>query len=144
MKLDEFKSIDLAGRKKRAKLFEAAPPNPPATESEIKAMESMVGVKISNSFRDFLINFGGGNYGLAVIFCADVSSEWYLPKQVKEISRYLPGNYLPIADDFTGGIYCQKIENEEALDQIYYWNTDEGIRETDCSDIFQLVKNTAF
>lgn len=144
MNIQEFQNIDFAGRKERAKVFESTPPSAPATESEIYSLESSIGVKISRTFREFLMAFGGGNYGLAVIFCADNASEWYLPRQWAEMSTYLPADLLPVADDFAGGIYCQKIENKQAKDRIWYWNTDGGTKETDYADIFELVTNTAY
>jgi hypothetical protein len=144
MKIDEFKNFDMAGRSARVKVFESIPPSPPAKESEIAALESSIGVKISSSFREFLMAFGGGNYGLSVIFCADDASEWYLPRQMQEVGAYLPVNFLPISNDFTGGIYCQKIENKQATDKIWYWNTDGGLTETECLDVFDLVSKTAY
>ena len=88
--------------------------------------------------------FGGGNYGLSVIFCADDASEWYLPRQLQKIGAYLPADLLPIADDFTGGIYCQKIENKQVTNKIWYWNTDGGLTETEYLDVFDLVSKTAY
>ncbi|MDP3229108.1 MAG: SMI1/KNR4 family protein [Acidovorax sp.] len=144
MDITQFRKIDALGRLKRTAIFEAAPPEVPATESEIAAIESAMNIKISNKYKQFLTEFGGGNYGLAIIFSAKKNSEWYLPAQVIKTRGYLPPDYLPVSDDFSGGVYCQKLKDFGACEEIYYWNLDGGILKTDYSDIFELIGNTAY
>jgi hypothetical protein len=58
-----------------------------------------------SSYRAFLREFGGGEFGFIVTFSADPHSEWHLPNKQKETSKYLPEGFLAFSDDFAGGTY---------------------------------------
>lgn len=144
MELSDFKKLDLLKRLEKKEMFNATPPDDIAEDSDISVLEEKIGVKLSEKYKQFLVNFGGGSYGLVVIFSADKNSEWYLPAQLEKSKSYLPENCLPISDDFSGGFFCQLLENSCALEEIYYWNFDGGFLKTEYPDIFTFVGEAAY
>jgi len=144
MTIEELRQIDVRYRQEKPKLFELSTPDPPASEQQIEALEHAVGVRLPKSYRQFLREFGGGNFGLTTIFSADPSSEWYLPLKQSEARHYLPEDLLTISDDFAGGNYALRIVDGRAQEPVIYWNQDGGESATEFNDLFEFVARFAY
>lgn len=144
MTLEELKEIDAHYRQEKPLLFQALTPDPPASEQQLEDVERAIGVRLPPSYRAFVREFGGGSFGMSIIFSADPDSEWYLPKQQREAARYLPDGLLAFSDDFAGGNYVFKVANGEAQEAAFYWNTDGGESSTEFKDIMEFVSWDAY
>lgn len=144
MTLDEFRAVDREARRAKPKLFSLAPPDTPASEQALDNLERAIGVALPISYRAFLKEFGGGDFGLTTVFSADPNSEWYLEKKYNHFRKGLAEHVLPFSDDFAGGLYVLKIVHGLALEPVYYWNTDGGLVSTEFSNMFEFVARYAF
>jgi hypothetical protein len=144
MIIEDLKQIDRRYRQEKPGLFEATTPDRPASEQELEDVERSIGVRLPSSYRAFLREFGGGEFGFIVIFSADPDSEWYLPNKQRKASRYLPEGFLAFSDDFAGGNYVFKVVEGEAQEAIFYWNTDGGEAPTEFKDTVEFVARYAY
>lgn len=144
MNIDEFKVIDAVARRKNEKIFRLSIPNACASEASVKEMECALGINLPDGYREFLKEFGGGNFGLTTIFSADSSSEWYLPDRQAEASAYLPEGLLAFSDDFAGGMYVLQETKGCAADQVLYWNQDGGLVRTPFKDVLEYIARYAY
>lgn len=144
MNIDEFKAIDALARQKNEKIFRLSIPDARASEECVKEMECSLGVNLPDSYREFLKEFGGGNFGLTTIFSADAFGEWYLPDRQAEASKYLPEGLLAFSDDFAGGLYVLQKTEGHTEDQVLYWNRDGGLVKTQFKNILEYVARHAY
>ena len=126
------------------KLFRLNSPDHCASEEEISEVERMLSVTLPCSYREFLKEFGGGDFGSEVVFSADPNSEWYLPAKCLEAEAYLPEGFLAFSDDFAGGHYVLKVEGGRAQEPIFYWNQDGGLSVTKYTNILEYLANNAY
>jgi hypothetical protein len=144
MGLDEFRVADRAARVTTPKLFILSPPDRPATESELEQAERAISVKLPDSYRAFLREFGGGSYGLITVFSADPTSEWFLGARVMQARAYLPTHLLPFSDDFAGGLYVFETAEGKASEAVCYWNRDGGLVQTEFSNVLAFIARYAY
>lgn len=144
MTIDEFRNVDANWRIKKPKLFSISTPDAPASDYQLSEVESALGFKLGYKYRAFLKEFGGGRFGLTTIFSAVLGSEWYLPNRQADCASYLPTGYLAFSDDFAGGLYVFCVEAERAGEQVFYWNTDGGVEDSEYDDIYEFVAVEAY
>jgi hypothetical protein len=144
MTIEELRKLDSLYRQEKPNLFRLSTPDQPASEAQITELECSVGVRLPQGYRSFLREFGGGSYGLAIIFSADPESEWYLPRKQAEASGYLPEGLLAFSDDFAGGNYVLKVLNGQALKPVFYWNQDGGEAPTEFDDVIEFIARYAY
>jgi hypothetical protein len=144
MTVEELQRLDARYRQQKANLFRLATPDQAATEAQLAEVEHAVGVRLPQSYRAFLREFGGGDYGLETFFSADPNSEWYLPVKQGEASRCLPEGLLAFSDDGAGGYYVFKVLNGQAQEAVFYWNQDGGESPTEFQDVIEFVARYAY
>lgn len=144
MTLEEFREIDRRGRADDPVLFSLSTPDRCATSIDICTVEQALKIALPQCYRSFLMEFGGGSYGLTTIFSAAQDSEWYLPKRQSEASDYLPRDLLAFSDDFAGGLYVLRAANGMAEERVLYWNCDGGLVPTTFGDVFEFVARYAY
>jgi hypothetical protein len=144
MRIDEFRQLELQYRVKMPKLLLMSTPDKPASVEQIHSVEEMLGVSLPHSYRDFLREYGGGDYFSLTVFSADPSSDFYLPLQAARASSYLPNDLLPISDDYCGGNYVLTVKDAIASERVSYWNTDGGLVVTEFETVLDFVAQKAF
>jgi len=144
MTLEEFRDIDHRGRADDPALFSLSSPDRRAEVVDIAGVENVLKLSLPQSYRSFLMEFGGGSYGLTTIFSADQNSEWYLPTKQSVASQYLPRDLLAFSDDFAGGLYVLNVINGKAEDRVFYWNQDGGLVPTKFGNVFEFVARNAY
>lgn len=145
MTIEEFRSIDRRGRESDPDLFSLSEPDQRASPEDVRTVEKLIGIQLADKYRHFLLEFGGGTYGLATIFSAMPNSDWYLPENFFKSQGYLPSGLIPFSDDFAGGNYVLKPQKESQLgDHVYYWNQDGGLVETEFSDVLEFIARYAY
>ncbi len=96
MNIDEFRAIDQEARLSKPKLFSLATPDALASVEALDNLQRAIGVILPISYRGFLNEFGGGNFGLVTVFSADPNSEWFLPNKYDEARRYVEKRIHPV------------------------------------------------
>lgn len=144
MTIEELRRLDARYRQEKPNLFRLSTPDKPASEEQLTEMERAIGVRLPQSYRAFLREFGGGNYGLETFFSADPNSEWYLPLKHGEASRYLPEGLLAFSDDGAGGYYVFQVLSGQAQEAVCYWNQDGGESPTEFKDVIEFVARYAY
>ena len=144
MTLDDFVELDERYRVAKPSLFRLSTPDRPATESMIASTEKQLGIRLPESYKGFLRRFGGGNYGLVVVFSADPEGDWYLPRMQLEAERYLPKSLLAFSDDFAGGNYVLGVEEGWSTEPVRYWNADGGLSSTPYATILDFIARFAY
>lgn len=144
MKLDEFRVIDQEARLAKPKLFLLASPDSAASEEALDDLERAIGARLPMSYRAFLREFGGGNFGLTTVFSADPESEWYLGTRLDEVREYLPTHVLPFSDDFAGGLYVFEVVDGQGMEPVLYWNEDGGLVPTKFANALEFVARYAY
>lgn len=144
MNIEQFKAIHAHYIIEKPKIFALAEPDRLATAEDIAKVESEIGVSLPISYREFLLNFGGGAIGFLILFSTDIASENFLVKKRLESLRCLPPELLAFSDDFAGGYYVFKIGGGSGEDSIFHWNMDGGLQKTSFNDLFEFVVRYAY
>lgn len=144
MTFDELKKLDRDARQTKPNLFSLTNQDTPSTDAMVENLQCITGVRLPTSYQMFLKEFGGGAFGLTVIFSSNPGSEWYLAKKYEESKRWLRGRFLPFSDDFAGGLYLLEIVDGQAHEPVLYFNTDGGIKPTEFATIFDYIARYAY
>jgi hypothetical protein len=145
MTLQELKRIDADYRVRNPGIFQALPPDPPATSQQLDDVEHILGVRLPPAYRALLCELGGGTLGFATIFSAHPDSDWYLPRQQQKAARYLPPGLVAFSDDFAGGYYVFRVVDGEARDAVLYWDHEgRAVEPTEFPDILEFVARYAY
>ncbi len=144
MNIDEFRAIDQEARLSKPKLFSLATPDALASVEALDNLQRAIGVILPISYRGFLNEFGGGNFGLVTVFSADPNSEWFLPNKYDEARRYVEKRMLPYSDDFAGGLYVLEIVDGLAKEPVFYYNVDGGLIKTGFVTMLDFVARYAY
>lgn len=147
MAIEEFRQLDQVNRAEKPWLS-LHPlhriPDRPASIEQIRTVEDLVGATLPAGYKDFLREFGGGEFGYSTIFSADPISDWYLPIQASNANRWLPKDLLAISDDFCGGNYVLAVQNGIAIEPVLYWNTDGGLVPTEHGTVLDFIAHDAY
>lgn len=144
MTFNEFREIDKNYRQTKPKLFQLSFSDEAASDAQLKEVENRVGLKLPQDYRNFLAEFGGGDYGLTNIFSANPEGEFYLPLKREELVGYLPPDLLAFSDDGAGGFYVLKINEQQAEPSVFYWNQDGGLVETEFDSVLEYIVRYAY
>ncbi len=144
MTIEQFRKLDVALRAERPKPFLLMPSDPPAGAEAIEEVEKLIGATLPGTYKSFLSEFGGGNFGLITVCSADRMSDFYLPKKQAEIAKYAPAGLLVVSDDFAGGIYVLRVADGVAAEAVLYWNDDGGLVQTPFANVLEFIARFAY
>jgi hypothetical protein len=145
MNIQEFRQLDARYREEKPNLFRLSRPDRPATEGEILDVERRLGVKLPDKFKAFLMEFGGGDFALEVIYSATPGSQFYLPAKADFAHQVLPGSFVPISDDGAGGYYVLEVRDGLASEEVHYFDSDSGeVQPTEYKDTLAFITRYAY
>jgi hypothetical protein len=144
MDITQFRQLFDRKVVEKPKLFELISPDTPANERQLSDAEYKLGVKLPSSYRSFLIEFGGGSFGLTNVFSVDPESDYFLVSRNSQAHGLLPNHLIAFSDDFSGGWYAFATLDGTAGDSVFYWNVDGGLQETRFMNVFEYVAHFAF
>ena len=139
MNLEEFKLRYEEAKSERPKVFEYMQIDPPASDSELDAVEEAMGCPFEMSHREFLKTFGGGEFGLGLLFSANEQSEWHVPSQV--LNQQLPSNqFFPVSDNFAGDIYGFEIIEGKCVAPLKVYDHESAeLKDTKFNNVFEFM-----
>jgi hypothetical protein len=145
MTMDGFREIFTKKRFEKPKILALSTPDALATTEQIAKVENILNISLPILYRQFLMEFGGGSFGLITVFSASEKSEYYLPFKMSEIRRVVGNNLLIFSDDYAGGYYGFHLHEGRAAERVMYWDheTQECV-DTDFADILEFVARYAF
>jgi len=145
MDLEEFRSHHEVQRRQSPKVFLLVESDTLATPDRIQALETEIGLRLPERYKQFLMEFGGGIFGLTNVFSADAESGFYLPSRLDAVARYLPSGLVPFSDDYAGGFYVWRATPDRSIDEaVWYWNFDGGLVNTDYLSLLDFLAAHAY
>lgn len=143
MRIEEFKEKYEEAKLSRPKVFEYMQIDPLASERELNDVEDWMACRFENSHRSFLKLFGGGEFGLGLIFSANKESEWYIPSQFRNL-LLSPSEFFPVSDNFAGDVYGFEIRNGKCLTPLKVFDHESSkLKETMFSDVYEFMDRYA-
>lgn len=119
MNFEEFASVFDAVKSAKPLWLEGEM-EPVATDDQISEVESELDLKLPKQYIEFIRNIGSGYFGFTNIFSVNPEGDWYLPEMMRQFD--LPGNFIPITDDETGGYYGFMMQDNVCGESVYYYH----------------------
>ncbi|MBW8829977.1 MAG: SMI1/KNR4 family protein [Burkholderiales bacterium] len=117
MDLTEFSVVVEDARAKHLHWFAGA--ERLAQAGEIESAEKALGLRLHETYRAFLRNFGGGYFGFTNVFSVVPGSEWNVVD--RQTKHEIPRDFLSVSDDETGGLYGFRVNSDRmCAPEIYY------------------------
>lgn len=110
------------------------------TMEDVIAFQKQYQIILPEKYIQFLLNFGGGYFGTAIIYSLDKNSYFSIynhnPAKVEDL--------LFMADNECGDYYAFQIENSKCSERIVFYDHDSNAIEqgTEFSDIFEYLVKT--
>lgn len=111
-----------------------------ANITKIEMIENYYGIVLPKSYKEFLMQYGGGYFAYTIVYSADDESPYYLISNVdKQFSKNR--KYLPVFDFETGDLAGFRIEDGVCEDSILIYDHEEDkISDTGLDFYTTLVK----
>lgn len=139
MDFDTFKEIVGTVKTKHPHFFELEHDKIP-TMKDVIAFQKQYQIILPEKYIQFLLNFGGGYFGSAIIYSLDKNSYFSIynhnPAKVEDL--------LFMADNECGDYYAFQIENGKCRDGIVFCDHDSNTieQETEFTDVFEYLIKT--
>lgn len=133
---DFIKEIEIT-KKKKPLLFDLEHDNV-AKEVDIKENEKYYGISFPESYKKFLMNFGGGYFGYIVVYSLEKGGMFYLQDYVS-LSSIEEFGMLPVTDLETGDYIGFDIENNMCTENLVIWLHEEMKKEKLNIDFYELL-----
>lgn len=135
MELDLFNKIVADCKQRKPVLFGLGHDRILSNE-EIENFENTFQIALPPKYKDFTLQYGGGYFGYANIYSLDNQSDFYIIKHNATPFE----KFLRIADNGCGDYYMLRIESQNCLEQLYFFEHDtKRICATEYNDIFEYL-----
>lgn len=139
MTFDEFKTIVISYMKKKPNWFYNKMEER-ANKNDIDKAERKLGIMLPIKYKEFVREYGGGDFAFINVFSVDENGEWYICKKNKELECcHNNKNFVAISDDQTGGFYGYILNNSIVNEDIYYLDLDTNKFTNIHKDIFEYI-----
>jgi hypothetical protein len=143
MTKEEFRQRLVEARQERPKVFEVTVSDAPASDVQIESLERLLGCSLESSHREFLKEFGGGEFGFGVLFCADSESEWFICNQLERAGLDAI-SFVPVSDNFAGDIYGFAVNDGKCERPLMIFDHEIGVlRNSGFADVFEFMDRYA-
>ncbi|CAG1023198.1 hypothetical protein MTYM_02264 [Methylococcales bacterium] len=110
------------------------------TEGDVRMAEKRLGAQFPKDYRDFLLKFGGGYFGLSKVFSVQPDSDWNVI-DINLGAKALQEGYIAISDNETGDYFGYKIIEGICEPWIYFYDHEEDKwKKTEFCNIFEYLK----
>lgn len=111
---------------------------PSGGQGKIAAAETALGVRFPPSYVEFLLEFGGGYFGLASIFSVEPGSPRNI---VSRNSRCSPAEFIAISDCGTGDLFGLRVTDRQCGEEVYLLDHETAVRQLTVSfaNVFELL-----
>lgn len=115
MEFERFQHFVERARKEKPLLLELEPDRPPQMQ-EVLEFQRQHKLQLPEGYRQFLLHYGGGYFGYAILYSLDPDSCFYLGAQNPEE----PGAFLRVADNECGDDYGLPIQQGICGEEVYF------------------------
>ena len=124
MNVKEFEELTQKVKNKNPRWFGLESDCVPIVE-DIELLEKYYGIKFPNSYKEFILQNGGGYFAFTIVYSMDEQSSFYIKNNV-EVEFVKEKKFLPIIDFETGDMAGFKINAGmcEELVALYYHEED--------------------
>lgn len=136
--IDFIKEIELI-KKMKPLLFQLEHDDV-ANEVDIKESEKYYEISFSESYKRFLMNFGGGYFGYIVVYSLEKGGMFYLQDFVS-LSMIEEFGMLPVIDLETGDYIGFDIEKNMCTENLVIWKHEEKNKIDLDVDFYELLIN---
>ena len=136
--IDFIKEIELI-KKMKPLLFQLEHDDV-ANEVDIKESEKYYEISFSESYKRFLMNFGGGYFGYIVVYSLEKGGMFYLQDYVS-LSMIEEFGMLPVIDLETGDYIGFDIEKNMCTENLVIWKHEEKNKIDLDVDFYELLIN---
>lgn len=115
---------------------------PLASESDISTAEAALGVRLPNSYRDFVRTYGGGFFAFGNVFSVAVGSDWNIVEKNRQTK--IPA-FLVVSDNGAGDYYGFSVVDQVCGERIYLWDHEspQKVAETSFDNLFDFLMVSA-
>lgn len=123
MNKKEFEELTQRVKNKNPRIFGLDSDCKPTSE-EIDLLEKYYNVVLPESYKEFLLQHGGGYFAYTVVYSLDNQSPFYVKNNVS-VDFIKNNKFFPIIDFETGDLAGFKIDNGICKDTIVLYNHEE-------------------
>lgn len=113
------------------------------TVEDIELLEKYYGIKFPNSYKEFILQHGGGYFAFTIVYSIDKQSLFYIKNNV-EAEFVKEKNFLPIIDFETGDMAGFKINDGMCEELVALYNHEEGVITDLNLDLFDALAKYGF
>ncbi len=142
MKYEEFLKIYQQVKLDRPILFDLEMDNIPLN-SNIRHIESYYNIALPESYKKFLLKFGGGNFAFTIVYSLDEQSVYYIKNNV--LRDFVSNtNFLPVIDFETGDVAGFRIKNNKCESTMTMYNHEDKKMSDLNLDFYELIIKYGF
>lgn len=105
-------------------------------------IEMTLGATLPDDYKEFVVLYGGGYFGLTVIYSVVTGGEWDICQA--NIDDKVEG-YIIFSDNGCGDLYCFKIHDGVCGAEVYFFDHEsEQVEQTNYPNIFSYLLDNAF
>lgn len=123
MNIHNFVELIQETKVKRPKIF-SLDADCKANAEDICMIEAYYDLQLPSSYKEFLMQFGGGYFAFVVVYSLDAHSDFFLKKNA-DPEFVKANNFLPVVDFETGDLAGFRIVNGACEAQMSLFNHDE-------------------
>lgn len=124
MDKQDFKNVVREMMDEKPKLFALESDNKASIEM-IEIVEEYYGIKLPDSYKDFVNEYGGGYFGFIVVYSCDCNGMFYIKDNVLK-EWVLERAFLPVIDFETGDLLGFEIENGVCRNKVSLYLHEEN------------------
>ena len=109
-----------------------------ASAEMIADVERYYGIKLPDSYKEFVQRYGGGYFGYTVVFSCDCKGAFYIRKKVSK-EWMIEKNFLPVIDLETGDYLGFSVKEEGSSDTLLLYLHEEDCLQDTGIDFYEAL-----
>lgn len=142
MNIKEFQKLTQKTKEKNPRIFDLDTDVIP-TQKDIEQIQNYYKVLFPKSYKEFLLQYGGGYFAFLVVYSLDEESPFFIKNNV-EIDYVQDRGFIPVIDFETGDVAGFRIVNGSCEEMISIYNHEEDIIIGTKMDFFDALATYAF
>lgn len=137
MNIYEFNELVQKVHSKSPKILGLDSDNPPSIR-EIEELEKYYDIKVPDSYKEFLLRYGGGYFAFTTVYSMDKQSTFFIKNNIS-LEFVKENKFIPIIDCETGDMIGFKIEDRKCTELMALYNHEDGIVSDLNMDLFDVL-----
>ena len=142
MNIKEFEELTQKVKTENPMWFGLESDSVPTVE-DIELLEKYYDIRFPNSYKEFIVQHGGGYFAFTIVYSMDKQSSFYIKNNV-EVEFVKEKKFLPIIDFETGDMAGFKINDGMCEELVALYNHEENVIIDLKLDIFDTLAKYGF